>query len=211
MALLLVLFKVYRLEQPAFFLLACIVFSGFAISYWLPFRFKETFLILLSLAGAYALLSPLVASLLIAIGFGLFGIVRSGIAFRWRVLAILVLLAICLYYRATSHIQLLNGFWPVLGAMFMFRMIVYLYDVKHMTTPPAFKDYLSYFFLLPNYYFLLFPSRRSSNFQKRLLQERHSHGCATGCLVDLPRHYPSASLSVNLSVAVEIPRLPLSQ
>jgi hypothetical protein len=157
LALLLVLFKVYNLEEPAFFLLACLVFSGFAISYWLPFRFKETFLILLSLAGAYVLLSPLVASLLIAIGFGLFGIVRIGIAFRWRLLAILVLLAIGLYYRATSQTQLLEGFWPVLGAMFMFRMIIYLYDVKHMNTPPALKDYLSYFFLLPNYYFLLFP------------------------------------------------------
>jgi hypothetical protein len=157
LALLLVLFKVYDLEQPAFFLLACLVFGGFAISYWLPFRFKETFLILLSLAGAYVLLSPLVASLLIAIGFGLFGIVRSGLGFRWRVLVILGLLAICLYYRATSQIQLLVGFWPVLGAVFMFRMIIYLYDVKHMAKPPALKDYLSYFFLLPNYYFLLFP------------------------------------------------------
>jgi hypothetical protein len=166
LALLLVLFKVYKLEQPAFFLLACLVFSGFAISYWLPFRFKETFLILLSLAGAYVLLSPLVASLLIAIGFGLFGIVRSGIAFRWRLLAILVLLAICLYYRATSHIQLLESFWPVLGAMFMFRMIIYLYDVKYMTTPPALKDYLSYFFLLPNYYFLLFPVVDYQTFRK---------------------------------------------
>jgi hypothetical protein len=166
LALLLVLFKMYNLEQPAFFLLACLVFSGFAVSYWLPFQFKETFLILLSLAGAYVLLSPLVASSLIVVGFLLFGIVRSGIAFRWRLLAILVLLAICLYFRATSHIQLLEGFWPVLGAMFMFRMIVYLYDVKHMKTPPALKDYLSYFFLLPNYYFLLFPVVDYQTFRK---------------------------------------------
>jgi len=166
LALLLALFKVYNLEQPAFFLLACLVFGGFAVSYWLPFRFKETFLILLSLAGAYVLLSPWVASLLIVVGFGLFGIVRSGIAFRWRLLAILILLAICLYFRATSHVQLLEGFWPVLGAMFMFRMIIYLYDVKHMTTPPALKDYLSYFFLLPNYYFLLFPVVDHQTFRK---------------------------------------------
>jgi hypothetical protein len=166
LALLLVLFKVYNLEQPAFFLLACLVFSGFAISYWLPFRFKETFLILLSLAGAYVLLSPLAASLLIVAGFVLFGIVRTGIAFRWRLLAILVLLAICIYYRSNSHTQLLESFWPVLGAVFMFRMIIYLYDVKHMTTPPALKDYLSYFFLLPNYYFLLFPVVDYQTFRK---------------------------------------------
>ena len=60
-------FKAYDIEQPAFFTLACIVFAGFAVSYWLPFRLKETFLILLSLGGAYVLLGPVVASLLIAL------------------------------------------------------------------------------------------------------------------------------------------------
>ena len=93
LALLLVTFKVYRLEQPEFFLLACMVFGGFAVCYKLPFRFKETFLILLSLAGAYVLLSPAVASLLIAVGLALFGIVRSRLEFRWRVLALLAVLA----------------------------------------------------------------------------------------------------------------------
>jgi len=157
LALLLVTFKVYRIEEPAFFLLACIMFGGFAISYWLPFRYKESFLILLSLAGAFALLSPLVAGLIICIGFGLFGIIRSGLAYRWRVIALLAILGVCLYFRATSGYKPLEGFWPILGAIFMFRMIIYMYDVKHMTAPPALKDYLSYFFLLPNYYFLLFP------------------------------------------------------
>src|SRR5450631_3296346 len=84
LALLLVTFKVYRLEQPAFFSLACLVFGGFAVSYWLPFRFKETFLVVLSLGGAYVLLSPLVASLLIAVGLSLFVIIRSRLEFRWR-------------------------------------------------------------------------------------------------------------------------------
>ena len=62
LALLLITFKLYSLEQPAFFSLACLVFGGFAVSYWLPFRFKQTFLILLSLAGAYVLLDSIVAS-----------------------------------------------------------------------------------------------------------------------------------------------------
>ena len=92
LALLLFTFKVYNLEQPAFFRLACIVFGGFVVSYWLPFRYKEPFVILLSLAGAYVLLSPLVASLLIAVGLLLFGIIRSGLEFRWRVLALLAVL-----------------------------------------------------------------------------------------------------------------------
>ncbi len=171
LALLLFTFKVYNLEQPAFFRLAGIVFGGFVVSYWLPFRHKEPFVILLSLAGAYALLSPLVASLLIAVGLVLFGIVRSGLEFRWRVLALLAVLCAFIYGRTSGQFHVPGDFWPVLGAMFMFRMIIYLYDVKHLHGPVSLKDYLSYFFLLPNYYFLLFPvvdfqTLRRSYFQR---------------------------------------------
>ena len=82
LALLLLTFKVYSIEQSAFFTLSCIVFAGFAVSYWLPFRYKEPVVIALSLAGAYLLLSPLVASLLIVVGLLMFGIVRSGLEFH---------------------------------------------------------------------------------------------------------------------------------
>jgi hypothetical protein len=157
LALFLAVFKVYGLEQPAFFRLACLVFGGFIVSYWLPLRFKEIFFILLSLAGAYVLLDPRVATLLIAAGLAVFGIVRSPLDFRWRVAVLLGILAILIYGRAVGHSTILRDFWPVFGAIFMFRMIIYLYDVKHLRGPLSLKDYLSYFFLLPNYYFLLFP------------------------------------------------------
>ena len=173
LVLLLFTFKVYNLEQPAFLELACIGFGGFAISYWLPFRYKEPFLILLSLAGAYVLLSPLVASLLIVAGLLLFGIIRSGLEFRWRVLVLVTILCGFMYARATGRFHIPGDFWPVLGAMFMFRMIIYLYDVKHLPGPVSLKDYLSYFFILPNYYFLLFPvvdfqTLRRSYFQRNI-------------------------------------------
>jgi hypothetical protein len=166
LALLLAVFKIYKLEQPDFFLMACLAFGGFAVSYWLPFRFKEYFLILLSLGSAFVLLGPLVAAMLIGSGIVLFAIIRSSLAFRWRVLAILVLLGVCVYFRSVSPVKLLDSFWPVLGAIFMFRMIVYLYDVKYSKTPPKLRDYLSYFFLLPNYYFLLFPVVDYQTFRK---------------------------------------------
>jgi hypothetical protein len=157
LAFLLLTFRIYSLEQPAFFDLACIVFGGFVISYWLPFQYKELFLILLSLGGAYVLLAPLVASLLIVAGLLLFGIVRSGIEFRWRILVLVAILCVFTYGRATGRFHLPSDFWAVLGAMFMFRMIIYLYDLKHQSSPPSLKDFLSDFVLLPNYYFLLFP------------------------------------------------------
>ena len=171
LGLLLLTFKVYVLEQPAFFKLACIVFGGFAIFYWLPFRYKQPFVIVLSLAGAYVLLNYLIASLLIAVGLLLFGIIRSEIKFQWKILGLVAILCTFLYCRAIGAFRVLNDFWPVFGAVFMFRMIIYLYDLKHQSGLPNLKDYLSYFFLLPNYYFLLFPvvdfqTLRKSYFQR---------------------------------------------
>jgi alginate O-acetyltransferase complex protein AlgI len=170
LALLLLTFKVYNLEQPVFFNLACVVFGGFAVSYWLPFQYKQLFLILLSLAGAYVLLSPLVATLLIVVGLLLFGIIRSGLEFRWRVLVLAGILCVFLYGRATGRFHIPGDFWPVLGAIFMFRMIIYLYDVKHQPSPASLKEYLSYFFLLPNYYFMLFPVVDFQAFRRGYLQ-----------------------------------------
>ena len=166
LALLLVTFKAYSLEQPAFLWLTCLVFGGFAVWYWLPFHFKETFLISLSLAGAYFLLSPIVASLLIASGLLFFSIVRSSLTFRWKVLLLLGILSGLAYGRATGRFPIPAGFWPVFGAIFMFRMIVYLYDVKYAPGPVRLRDFLSYFFLLPNYYFLLFPVVDFQTFRK---------------------------------------------
>jgi hypothetical protein len=170
LVLLLLTFKVYRLEQPAFFNLACLVFGGFAVSYWLPFRFKETFVILLSLSGAFILLDPRVAGLLVAVGLALFGIVRSGADFRWRVLVLLAILGALLYGRATGWFRIPAPFWPVFGAIFMFRMIIYLYDVKHQAGPARLREYLSYFFLLPNYYFMLFPVIDFQTFRRSYFQ-----------------------------------------
>jgi alginate O-acetyltransferase complex protein AlgI len=170
LAMLLLVFDLYGLESQRFFILSCLIVGGFAVSYWLPFRFKESFVIVLSLAGSYFLLDPVVASLLIAVGVILFAIVRSGLDFRWRVLTIIGFGAVCAYGRATGRLPVPDHFWAVFGAIFMFRMIVYLYDVKHSPGPARLSDFLSYFFLLPNYYFLLFPVIDFKTFRKSYFQ-----------------------------------------
>ncbi|MDN5753513.1 MAG: hypothetical protein L0H15_09560, partial [Nitrosospira sp.] len=47
--------------------------------------------------------------------------------------------------------------WPILGSMFMFRLIIYLYELRHDKTPASPVQTLSYFFMLPNVCFPLFP------------------------------------------------------
>jgi hypothetical protein len=47
--------------------------------------------------------------------------------------------------------------WAVLGSMFMFRMVSYLYSLKHKDAPTGPSRILGYFFMLPNATFPLFP------------------------------------------------------
>lgn len=51
-----------------------------------------------------------------------------------------------------------EAIWPILGSMFMFRLIVYFYDLRHDKAPVTAAKSLSYFFMLPNACFpRLFP------------------------------------------------------
>ncbi|MDX1686319.1 MAG: hypothetical protein R3275_13865, partial [Saprospiraceae bacterium] len=45
----------------------------------------------------------------------------------------------------------------VVASMLMFRMIIYLYDLRHEKEAPSFERRLGYFFMLPNLIFPIFP------------------------------------------------------
>jgi D-alanyl-lipoteichoic acid acyltransferase DltB (MBOAT superfamily) len=157
LVLLLLVFRYYRVEEPAFFLLSLIAFAGFLVHFWLPFRLKEWFLIAVSLGGAYLLLEPTVASGLFVGGLILYSIVASPIAFRLKVGLVAAVFALALYLRVRDGWGIPGQLWPLFGAIFMFRIIVYLYDLSHQKGRPSLREFLSYFYMLPNYYFLLFP------------------------------------------------------
>ena len=50
-----------------------------------------------------------------------------------------------------------DGVWAIVASIFMFRMMIYLYELKHARKPESLLDTLCYFFLLPNYCFMHFP------------------------------------------------------
>ncbi len=50
-----------------------------------------------------------------------------------------------------------EGVWAIVASIFMFRMMIYLYELKHARKPETLLDTLCYFFLLPNYCFMHFP------------------------------------------------------
>ena len=157
LALLLAVFALYRVEEGGFLRLAALSFGAFAVHYWLPFAWKDLWWIAVSGVGAALLLGPTVAGLLFAAGLTIYGIVAAPIAYKWRLMLVLALAAVAMYGRATNGFGVPWQFWPTLGAIFMFRLMVYMYDVRFSRTKPDFREFCVYFFPLPNFYFLLFP------------------------------------------------------
>lgn len=156
----------FLLEEPAFFVMLWLVLIGFSIHYWLPFRHKELFFVAFSLGGAYVLLHPLVATTAIGVGCFVYVLLTSGLSFRAKLLTVLALTGVAAYLRSGStavlglgvaDLGLPDQIWPIVGSIFMFRLIVYMYDLRHATERPSAVEFFSYFFMLPNYYFVLFP------------------------------------------------------
>src|SRR5687768_18118089 len=84
LALLGFIFYSYRLEEPAFLLLGGLAMGGFALHYWLPFALKEPFWLVLSVAGAFVLMEPVAAVLLLGAGAAFYGILASPLSYRAR-------------------------------------------------------------------------------------------------------------------------------
>jgi alginate O-acetyltransferase complex protein AlgI len=157
LALVAALFRLYHAEDVAFEKMAMIVFGAFAVHYWLPFRFKEVFLAAASLGGAFFILPWQVAAGVIAAGLAIFLVLRAPAAFRIRLLGIGAIFALLMYGCATRRLPLPSGFYAIFGGIFMFRIIVYAYDMSHSREPTRLLPFLNYFFILPNYVFTLFP------------------------------------------------------
>ncbi len=168
LVLLLAVFRLYRVEQfsgdMGFFFMCCLAFTTFAVHYWLPFPWKEKFWVAVSLGGALLLLPFWRVALLIAAGAVLYLILVSPLSYWKRVSLVVSGLAVAMVLRSQpaffprlQNDHTLGSFWVLFGVLFMFRLIVYLHDIRYMKGRPPLTEFLAYFFILPNYVFLLFP------------------------------------------------------
>lgn len=168
LGVLVLIIEQFQLENQAFFHnLNLLIFYGFIIHYFVPANYRMAFFLLLSWAAILGILGVTTGLWLIVIGLGLIGICHLPISFVTRALllvAVGVLLA--LVHLGIISIGLSGAIWPVLGSLFMFRLIAYWYDLKHKKVEPNITRTLAYFFLLPNIIFLLFPVVDYSNFRR---------------------------------------------
>ncbi len=137
LGLVLLMLRQYQIEGAAFVRLAAFAFCGFAIHALLPLRHRLPFFAALSLAGTALVLGMANAAWLVGIGLVLIGICHLPIA-AWIRGTLLVLAAGTLALQRATLLPFpwSAAIWPMLGSMFMFRLIVYLYDLRHEKAPP---------------------------------------------------------------------------
>ncbi len=173
LGLLVFVVRLFRLEnQAVYHNLMLLAFYGFLVHYFLPSHYRLPFFLLVSLAAIAGILGFINGIWLIGIGLGLIGICHLPVSYNARVAILLVAGAALVALRA-GWIQgsWLEVIWPILASMFMFRLIIYMYDLKHGKATPTLTSTLSYFFLLPNIVFPFFPVVDYSTFRRTYYNE----------------------------------------
>ena len=152
---------------------------GFVVNHFLPMRLRLPFFVLLSVGAIFLVLGgpdtylrfwdpdkglPRAGSVLV-IGLTLIGICHLPIGFWKRAGLLLAAGGVAAAFRAgVVGGPRLAIIWPVVAALFMFRIIVYLYDLSTSKSRPPLAHSLAYFFLIPNVCCTLFPVIDSKTF-----------------------------------------------
>lgn len=158
LALLLLLIRQFQIEGKAFVELSALVFGGFVVHALLPLRWRLPFFAALGLLSLALVLGPLNAAWIAALGLLLLAICHAPLPVKARGgLLVLALLILAAQRAGWLPVPWSEAIWPVLGAIFMYRLIIYWYDLRHDRTPVSAAQSAGYFAMLPNACFPLFP------------------------------------------------------
>lgn len=152
------MFKAVRLESEAFRQVLLIVAAAFPVHHLLAMRLRLPFFVAISVGTIIFVLGVSSAVWLIGIGLVLIALCHVPASMNVR-LGLVTATAIALAILRAGWVPSPwpSTIWPLLGAMFMFRLIIYLYDLVHKTAPFSVCRSLAYFFMVPNICFPLFP------------------------------------------------------
>lgn len=172
LVLLILVIRAFRIQDNDFLHTAILTLFGFLINAFLPLRLRLPFFALFSLLSIVLILGLSTGVWLIAIGLVLIGICHLPIAFSARIGLILAVGFLLVTLRLDeTMVPWSRTVWPILGSMFMFRLIIYLYDLKHEPRKPGMARVLGYFFMSPNVCFPLFPIIDYKRFHRNYYNE----------------------------------------
>jgi D-alanyl-lipoteichoic acid acyltransferase DltB (MBOAT superfamily) len=150
----------FEIGGPGFVKLMLLTVPAFAVHAVLPLRFRLPWFLLASLASILLVLGPVDAFWLVTVVCGFIAVCHLPVALRWRVILLIAGAVGLAYLKASGWVRLApwsHAAWPIIASILMFRLIIYLYDLHHEKTRPPLMWSLSYFFMLPNVCFPLFP------------------------------------------------------
>jgi hypothetical protein len=182
---LVLLVRTLELESSAFGDLMVLAWAGFVIHHFLPARMRLSFFAFLSLMSVHLYLAlatgstnvpalqklPLTVQKLldpsvglytaevVVVGAALIGICHLPISWLLR----FITLGVAALVLVAARLSLKRGWtlptpvWSIVGSMFMFRLILYVYELYHRTTASSPARAVAYFFMIPNVAFPLFP------------------------------------------------------
>jgi len=135
-----------------------VAISFFAIHSLTPIRYKPIVFFASFLSVLFLFVGAQDAWTLLAMGLALLGLCHAPIPLILRKLIILGIGIFLLFARLGYAVSPLSSHGlTIFAAIFMFRTIVYLYELKHERESTSFWHRINYFFLLPNIVFPLFP------------------------------------------------------
>jgi hypothetical protein len=158
-ALFVVAARLLQIESPAFFgQIVPLAAFGFVVHHVLPRAQQLAFFAALSIGGIVVVAGAANAAWIVTLVLLFLAICYLPLRFGARLGIVLALsLVLALMRGGVIPSPFSGAVWPIVASLLMFRLIVFLYDLRHASERPPAAWSLSYFFLLPNVVFTLFP------------------------------------------------------
>jgi hypothetical protein len=170
---LVLLVRAYELEGRTLFRLLVMMAVAWPVYAVLPRRWRLPFFAMLSVAGLFLALEPDRAIVVIGAGVGLIGLVHLPIGWSQRIGLLLAAgMALSLARADLLPTPVPQTLWATFGSLFLFRLAVYVQALRHGQGPTGFWAAVSYFFMLPNPAFPLFPVVDYKTFAKSRRRRR---------------------------------------
>ncbi len=162
----------FEIGGTAFVRTSMAALAGAAVHAVLPARLRLGFFVTLSICAIYLVLGAWAGTWVVAIGLAVLAICHLPLSFRIRgALLVVACGALAALRLEWLPLPFEAAVLPVLGSMFVFRTLIYFYDLRHerFAWSPGYA--LGYFFLLPNVCFALFPVVDFKTFRRTHLQD----------------------------------------
>ena len=108
------------------------------VHYLAPFRWKKPLFVAVSIAGLFLVAGPWASAIVLAVAAAFIGVCYLPIPWSARAAACAAMaIAIACARPALAAAGIPDHAWTIAASMFMFRMIIYLYELKHARAPES--------------------------------------------------------------------------